>query len=120
MDTRYYFQHIDSMNTGRKIMAWKLDKRYKHLRMILAVEQEVVWDGTSSEFVEFIHRSIPHLPEYLRSDMEKFYLRGEGRDRDSNGLFTKESALYYQNVRSGRAALSFLLKVMNGDAKLAL
>lgn len=101
-------------------MSWTLTKRFHHLRMKVEAEQGSKWNGSDAEFVELIHRAIPFLPPYLQSDMEKFYIRGEGRERDDNGLFTKNSALYYQNVRSGRAALSFLLKVVNGDSKRAL
>lgn len=100
-------------------MSWNLSKRYHHLRKILALNG-ALWRGSDSEFIEYIHRSIPYLDYYLRDTADQYYIKGNSRPRNENGLFTKDSALFYQYLRTIRSCFSHSIKMVNGDAKLAL
>lgn len=91
-------------------MSWHLNRRFTHFKQKLK-EAGAEWQGTDTEFVQFIHKAIPYLPEYIREDMERYYIKGESRAVDPNtGKFTKQSALLYQNVRAGRAAIAFYIR----------
>jgi hypothetical protein len=102
-------------------MSWTLGKRFTHFRRILETELGAKWAGTDTEFVEYVHRAIPFLPLYLQGDMKAYYIDGRSRDRDSvTGKPTKESSLFYQNLRGGRAALAFFIRAADGNSETVL
>lgn len=100
-------------------MVWKQDKRLSHFKRILE-DNGTQWMGTNEQLIDFLYYAIPSLPGYLKEPMERYYIKGSSRIRNEEGLHTSEDALFYQHLRAGRAALSFLIKLCGGDPGTAL
>lgn len=102
-------------------MSWKVDKRYAHMLRIFKTEHGAEWDGSIPQLVEFTVKAIPFLPPYLQDDMRRYYVDGQSRQRDeTTGRPTRESALFYQNIRVGRACLAFYVRLCHGNANTCL
>jgi len=102
-------------------MSWGQNKRIKTFLDILETKDNVKWNGSATQFVDFLHKAIPYLPYEIQEPMDRFYLKGQGRTRNQvTGLHDKEDALFYQRVKSGRAAISFFVKLVHGDPETAM